>query len=216
MGAYKDKNGTWYAQFRFTNWKGEPDRKTKRGFATKREALDWERDFLTQSSGNLESAKNNKHLHVCWSETRINISIIAKTLGLCYNKNAPRGARPTRYLQPQSHRSMYPGPCITLLKWIIRFSQAVFQAKWYQTMIPIWYPELWELWEHREKHEFTSQNSLQTTITEGEKEPREGTPKRVGISESERRFPMCGIVGYKYSAMNFCLKTSGIPTNGFW
>lgn len=46
MGAYKDKNGTWYAQFRFTNWKGEPDRKTKRGFATKREALDWERDFL--------------------------------------------------------------------------------------------------------------------------------------------------------------------------
>ena len=54
MGAYKDKNGTWYAQFRFTNWKGEPDRKTKRGFATKREALDWERDFLTQSSGNLE------------------------------------------------------------------------------------------------------------------------------------------------------------------
>ncbi len=54
MGAYKDKNGTWYAQLRFTNWKGEPDRKTKRGFATKREALDWERDFLTQSSGNLE------------------------------------------------------------------------------------------------------------------------------------------------------------------
>ena len=54
MGAYKDKNGTWYAQFRFTNWKGEPDRKTKRGFATKKEALDWERDFLTQSAGNLE------------------------------------------------------------------------------------------------------------------------------------------------------------------
>lgn len=54
MGAYKDKNGTWYAQFRFTNWKGEPDRKTKRGFTTKKEALDWERDFLTQSAGNLE------------------------------------------------------------------------------------------------------------------------------------------------------------------
>ena len=40
MGAYKDKNGTWYAQFRFTNWKGEPDRKTKRGFATKKEGYD--------------------------------------------------------------------------------------------------------------------------------------------------------------------------------
>ena len=54
MGAYKDKNGTWYAQFRFTNWKGEPDRKIKRGFATKKEALEWEREFLTQSAGNLE------------------------------------------------------------------------------------------------------------------------------------------------------------------
>ena len=54
MGAYKDKNGTWYAQFRFTNWKGEADRKTKRGFATKKEALEREREFLTQSAGNLE------------------------------------------------------------------------------------------------------------------------------------------------------------------
>lgn len=39
MGAYKDKNGTWYAQFRFTNWKGEADRKTKRGFATRKKLL---------------------------------------------------------------------------------------------------------------------------------------------------------------------------------
>ena len=39
MGAYKDKNGTWYAQFRFTNWKGEPDRKTKRGLSVARYAL---------------------------------------------------------------------------------------------------------------------------------------------------------------------------------
>ena len=54
MGAYKDKNGTWYAQFRFTNWKGEADRKTKRGFATKKEALEWEREFLTQNAGSLE------------------------------------------------------------------------------------------------------------------------------------------------------------------
>lgn len=54
MGAYKDMNSTWYVQFRFTNWKSESDRKTKRGFATKKEALEWERDFLTQSAGSLE------------------------------------------------------------------------------------------------------------------------------------------------------------------
>ena len=32
MAVYKDKNGTWYVSARYTNWKGEADRKLKRGF----------------------------------------------------------------------------------------------------------------------------------------------------------------------------------------
>lgn len=49
MAAFKDKkNGTWYVQFRYVDWKGERQQKLKRGFATKREALDWEREFLMQ------------------------------------------------------------------------------------------------------------------------------------------------------------------------
>ena len=49
MAAFKNKdNGTWYVQFRYTDWKGERQKKLKRGFATKREALKWERDFLTE------------------------------------------------------------------------------------------------------------------------------------------------------------------------
>lgn len=38
MAVYKDKNGTWYVSVRYTNWKGEADRKLKRGFQTKKEA----------------------------------------------------------------------------------------------------------------------------------------------------------------------------------
>ena len=46
MAAFKNKdNGTWYVQFRYTDWKGERQQKLKRGFATKREALEWEREF---------------------------------------------------------------------------------------------------------------------------------------------------------------------------
>ena len=49
MAAFKNKdNGTWYVQFRYTDWKGERQQKLKRGFATKREALEWGREFLME------------------------------------------------------------------------------------------------------------------------------------------------------------------------
>lgn len=53
MGAYKDKNGKWYICVRYKNWLGEGCRKTKRGFATKKDALEWEREFLARSTGSL-------------------------------------------------------------------------------------------------------------------------------------------------------------------
>ena len=53
MAAFKDKNGTWYTSFRYTDWKGERIQKLKRGFATKREALEWEREFLHQKTADL-------------------------------------------------------------------------------------------------------------------------------------------------------------------
>jgi len=40
--------------FRYENWKGERKQKCKRGFETKRKALDWEREFLQQSSADME------------------------------------------------------------------------------------------------------------------------------------------------------------------
>ena len=54
MPAYKDsRQGTWYAAFYFENWKGVKQKKLKRGFATKKDALAWEREFLLQQAADL-------------------------------------------------------------------------------------------------------------------------------------------------------------------
>lgn len=53
MTATKDESGTWSVNFRYTDWQGAPRRKHKRGFRTKREALDWEREFLSKNAGDL-------------------------------------------------------------------------------------------------------------------------------------------------------------------
>lgn len=51
MPVYKDEErGTWYASFYYTNWMGEKKLKKKRGFKTKREAKDFETQFLAKNS----------------------------------------------------------------------------------------------------------------------------------------------------------------------
>ena len=40
-------------QFRYTDWKGERQQKLKRGFATKKEAQAWEREFLMQKQADV-------------------------------------------------------------------------------------------------------------------------------------------------------------------
>ena len=47
MKAEKDKKtGKWLIQYRHTDWQGKRRKSTKRGFATKREAEEWLRNFL--------------------------------------------------------------------------------------------------------------------------------------------------------------------------
>ena len=44
MSAYKDKTqGTWYVSFRYIDWTGKKTQKLKRGFKTKKEALNYEK-----------------------------------------------------------------------------------------------------------------------------------------------------------------------------
>ena len=48
MPAYKDTGNTWRAVYRYTDWKGTRRQTQKRGFATKHEALAWEREQTKQ------------------------------------------------------------------------------------------------------------------------------------------------------------------------
>ena len=60
MPAYKDeKTGKWFSKFYYTNWQGIKKQKWKRGFATKKEALGFERDFLEQQSANPDMTFQN-------------------------------------------------------------------------------------------------------------------------------------------------------------
>jgi integrase len=54
MSVHKDKQtGKWYGHVWYHDWQGNQQRKIKRGFTTKREAQEWEREFLLQRSDDL-------------------------------------------------------------------------------------------------------------------------------------------------------------------
>ena len=55
MAAYKDEErGTWYVSFHYYDWTGKNKRKLKRGFKTRKEALEWEQHFRMRESANLD------------------------------------------------------------------------------------------------------------------------------------------------------------------
>ena len=55
MPVFKNEdNGTWYVMARYVNWKGERKQKCKRGFSTRREALEWERTFQLQQAADMD------------------------------------------------------------------------------------------------------------------------------------------------------------------
>lgn len=55
MAVYKDqKKGTWYTSFHYRDWTGKNCRKLKRGFATKKEALEWETSFLRTKASKMD------------------------------------------------------------------------------------------------------------------------------------------------------------------
>ena len=49
MGVYKEGKN-WKVQVYYKDWQGNRKRKQKRGFRTKGEAKEWERDFLQQQT----------------------------------------------------------------------------------------------------------------------------------------------------------------------
>ncbi|MDE6357773.1 MAG: site-specific integrase, partial [Eubacteriales bacterium] len=58
--AYKDTTvNTWYCKFYYNDWKGERKQKFKRGFKTKKEALNYEIEFIKQQTNNNDMALNS-------------------------------------------------------------------------------------------------------------------------------------------------------------
>lgn len=54
MAIYKNNNGTWYVIIRYQDWTGARKQKCKRGFATRKEAADWELQFKLQKKASLD------------------------------------------------------------------------------------------------------------------------------------------------------------------
>ena len=54
MPVYKEKSGTWRVNYRYTDWTGASKQTTKRGFATKQEALAWEREQMHKTQSDLD------------------------------------------------------------------------------------------------------------------------------------------------------------------
>lgn len=52
MSVYKEERGTWRCLFRYKDYQGNVKQGQKRGFKTRREALEYEREFLAKSSFN--------------------------------------------------------------------------------------------------------------------------------------------------------------------
>lgn len=77
MGATKQENGTWRARFYYNNLQGERIQKQKRGFKTKKEALEWEREFLLKSKFSTEMTfKSLYDLYIKDLENRLRLNTI--------------------------------------------------------------------------------------------------------------------------------------------
>ncbi len=66
------KRGTWYMSVRYTDWDGTRRQKKKEGFKTRREAQEYEREFLSSVSGTTDmSFKALYELYIKDCETRL-------------------------------------------------------------------------------------------------------------------------------------------------
>ena len=60
MSAYKDKaQGTWYVSFRYIDWTGKKTQKLKRGFKTKKAALNYEKEFIRKTAADMKMEMNS-------------------------------------------------------------------------------------------------------------------------------------------------------------
>lgn len=72
MSVGKTKRGTWYASFRYTTWDGARKQKKKEGFKTRREALEYEQEFLRKAAGECNMSFGSMYdIYIADCETRL-------------------------------------------------------------------------------------------------------------------------------------------------
>lgn len=91
MSATKDSDrNTWTSQFYYTDWQGNKKKKKKRGFATKREALEWEREFLNKQEANPDmSLESLAELYMEDMGSRLRISTLQNKKRIIEGKILP-------------------------------------------------------------------------------------------------------------------------------
>lgn len=74
----------WRSQFYYKDWQGVRRKKNKRGFKTKGEADEWERNFLQQQQKNLDiSFENFVEIYFADMENRLREPLLAVCKYLC-------------------------------------------------------------------------------------------------------------------------------------
>ena len=116
MSVTKDKKtDKWMAQIRVTDWTGKTIHKKKRGFDTKREAQQWERDFINQANSSLGmNFKDFIGLYMKDMEQRLKSTTVASKHWLIDLKITPffgrmplNGIRPTDVRRWQNSLTSY-------------------------------------------------------------------------------------------------------------
>lgn len=134
MPAYKDeKRGTWFAQFYFTDWQGKKRKTTKRGFDKKKDAQEYEREFLAKTSFSCDmSFESLADLYFEDMEKRLKASTIESKKHIFRTKLIPTfGKLPISEISPPQIRKwqtemMSQGLAETYLKTINNQLSAVF------------------------------------------------------------------------------------------
>lgn len=107
MSVSKDKKtGKWMSQLRVKDWKGEEHHKKKRGFSTKKEALEWEKEFLNQINGSLGMTfRDFIEIYMADMEKRLKASTVANKRFLIDLKIVPYfGKMPLNDIKPTDIR----------------------------------------------------------------------------------------------------------------
>ncbi|MFI3254390.1 MAG: site-specific integrase [Eubacteriales bacterium] len=134
MPAYKDeKRGTWSARFYYTDWQGKRKQAKKRGFEKKKDALEYEREFLAKAEQSCDMTFSSlAALYFEDMETRLRATTIDTKKHIFKTKLLPFfGDQPINEITPTKVRKwqgemMKQGYAETYLKTLHNQLSAIF------------------------------------------------------------------------------------------